>query len=235
MLTTSYSGILEPLLLLTNISASLPPDLNQLVERFITDQSDLIDNIITDNPDLTPRQLGRKIKDSIGMNQRDYNAVERYRQELSGDFPSRSALNRGLINRRYNRAIRAANVSRRPLPNSLINTIVSDYRTNLVRHRSRTIARTEAQTDLNAALNATYQTALDRGDIQGTVEKQWVTAADERVRSSHRTLHLVTIAQNAAFITGAGNTMRYPGDLNAPISERANCRCRNRRIIRTEE
>lgn len=44
-------------------------------------------------------------------------------------------------------------------------------------------------------------------------------------RESHMDMHLQRRRQGEAFISGAGNELRYPGDRAAPIEEWINCQC----------
>lgn len=85
---------------------------------------------------------------------------------------------------------------------------------NFAASRSYTIARTEVGQAMGAARYA--------GIISLGVQKiRWVTAADERVRTSHRQLNGVTALIGETFVNGC----RFPCDPYGPAKEIINCRC----------
>lgn len=53
----------------------------------------------------------------------------------------------------------------------------------------------------------------------------WITQQDDRVRASHIPMQGQCRPYGQAFVSGAGNYIRYPGDGDAPISEIILCRC----------
>lgn len=77
----------------------------------------------------------------------------------------------------------------------------------------------------------TTQTSAETGKfvaagVLGLARKTWVTAGDEKVRSTHVSANGQTVAGFAAFIVG-GASLLHPGDtsLGAPLGEIINCRC----------
>ena len=85
-------------------------------------------------------------------------------------------------------------------------------------------ARTTVTGVEGAGRLASYETAQDLGV---DVRKQWVAVNDDRTRDSHRRLDGEVADLDEEFSNG----LRYPGDPNGPISERANCRCTLRRVL----
>lgn len=87
--------------------------------------------------------------------------------------------------------------------------------------RARTIARTESHT---AAIEAQREAVLGLG-IQITTH-EWITAGDERVRSSHADANGQQVPIDQPFEIG-GFQIPKPGDssLGAPAGEVINCRC----------
>ena len=66
-----------------------------------------------------------------------------------------------------------------------------------------------------------YQQAIDDGTLQSTqIVRTWITAKDERVRSSHAVLN----GQRRNYGEPWG-VLRYPGDPSAPAAETVQCRC----------
>lgn len=61
---------------------------------------------------------------------------------------------------------------------------------------------------------------------QGAIGKAWRTRRDQRVRLTHADLEGDFVPLDESFVTVAGNTLRRPGDPQAPLSETINCRCR---------
>ena len=83
------------------------------------------------------------------------------------------------------------------------------------RHRARVITRTESV----RAMNVGTLLGADKSSI--VLDKQWITARDERVRSSHRYLQGVKIEMEDVFANGCA----FPGDPNGSAKETINCRC----------
>ena len=93
----------------------------------------------------------------------------------------------------------------------------------MVQQRADLIARTQA----TAALHLGLEVAVEQTETvgMGRIVRRWVTASDEKVRSSHATLNGQIKFFNEPFISGNGYQLMRPGDPNAPIQETANCRC----------
>ena len=71
-----------------------------------------------------------------------------------------------------------------------------------------------------------YLQAFDDGDLHpDLLTNEWHTAKDERVRSSHRSMHGQQRGFDQPFVSGSGHTLRFPGDPDAPASETVQCRC----------
>ena len=92
---------------------------------------------------------------------------------------------------------------------------IYDFR---IKHSSKLTSQTEVIGASNEGQLYSYKEA-------GVEEKEWLTAMDEKVRSSHRGIKNVKIDE--AFITGNGNRLLYPGDRSsgASASDVINCRC----------
>lgn len=91
--------------------------------------------------------------------------------------------------------------------------------------RANTIARTETMQSIDYAnkyiLEKTIlEYELDKKDFV----KTWLTALDERVRSSHLSLHGVTIELDDYFFVG-GEQCLEPRDSSLSPSQAINCRC----------
>lgn len=58
----------------------------------------------------------------------------------------------------------------------------------------------------------------------GFTHKRWISERDSRVRADHRTLDGRAVPRTGTFQTPTGS-IRYPGDVTAPIHLWINCRC----------
>lgn len=84
-------------------------------------------------------------------------------------------------------------------------------------NRLRSIARTEIHCSQGFGNHETMRE-------YGVEYKQWLTAMDDDVRSSHIMLHGVVMRVDEQYPNG----LDYPGDRNGPIGEWIQCRCRQR-------
>ena len=89
---------------------------------------------------------------------------------------------------------------------------------NTSKNRAKVIARTE----VFGAANKGRYLAINRS---GYSEKQWFTAADERVRPQHRSMHGRKITVGTPWVLPDGTSLRYPGDLDGPAHQIIQCRC----------
>lgn len=99
---------------------------------------------------------------------------------------------------------------------------VADYIESVVaeisRYRAEVIARTETHGAANfGAMGAAEATGLP-------LLKEWVAAADERTRETHREADGQTVPMEQAFEVGADFLM-FPGDPAGSAEEVINCRC----------
>lgn len=85
---------------------------------------------------------------------------------------------------------------------------------NMAAARSLLIARTETTGAVNGGSSLYYESA-------GVKKKEWLTARDNAVRHSHRTLDGQKVGLNDDFSNG----LAFPGDMKGPPEETCNCRC----------
>jgi SPP1 gp7 family putative phage head morphogenesis protein len=84
--------------------------------------------------------------------------------------------------------------------------------------RSERIARTESISASNGGTEEGMRQS-------GVSEKEWLSARDERVRDTHQKLDGNVVGVKEMFLSESGETLRFPGDPNADLSEIVNCRC----------
>lgn len=169
---------------------------------------------------INPRVAAKELVGSIGLSSRQQAAVMNYRRLLENN--SSEALNRALRDPRFDAAVARGGLSRKQ-----IDTMVDAYRNNYIRYRTENIARTEMLAAANQGVEDAYQQAIESGALdQHEWVREWWTARDERVRTSHRSMHGQIRGMKEKFRSGAGNLLQYPHDPSAPADERIQCRCR---------
>lgn len=173
---------------------------------------------------LNPRQQALLFRQSIGLTRKQMQAVINYRRLLEvGDA---AALERALRDKRFDPSVRAAVSGERPLTPTQIDRMVDRYRDRYLAHRAETIARTEALRSVHDGAQEAYRQAIDLGVLAADdLVQEWITAADERVRGSHSFMHGQQRPIGEPFLSGDGNQLRWPGDIDAPGSETIQCRC----------
>lgn len=178
-----------------------------------------------------PIEQARRFRDSIGLTQSQQRAVDNYQRALE-ELDGR-ALRRELRDRRFDPTVRRALANDEPLSRTQIDRMTNRYRERFLAHRAKVIARTEALRSVHAGTQELYSQAIESGELlPNQLQQEWNTAGDERVRdfaqgaqTSHRSMQGQTQPIGQAFISGAGNSLRFPGDPNAPGFETIQCRC----------
>lgn len=171
-----------------------------------------------------PRQQALRIRDAMGLTERQVQTVERYRL-LLGNL-NREALERGLRDKRFDRTVATAIRNDTPLTAAQINRMTDRYRERLLDFRGRKIAQSEALRAVHAGNHEAYRQIIASGVIQVTdLERVWHTAGDDAVRSSHTSMNGQVRGMEEEFLSGAGAFLLFPGDPNAGAEETAGCRC----------
>jgi hypothetical protein len=171
-----------------------------------------------------PIDQARAFRGSIGLTQRQVQAVNNYRTLLEN--LDRQALSRKLRDARFDGSVRNAIKQNRPLKPEQIDRMVGRYRARSLKNRSETIARTEALRSVHQGSEQMYAQAIEQGALSADqLVRIWNTASDERVRGSHRFMHLQERGIFDPFTSGLGNSLMIPGDLSAPAEDVIQCRC----------
>jgi len=207
----------------------------RLVREFSRSQADATRQAILNGikEGANPRQQARNFRDSIGLTQKQVQAVEKYRQLLNdGD---KAVFDRALRDKRFDPTIRRAILDEKPLTRAQVNTMVDRYRQRFVQYRSEVIGRTEALRSVHAGNHGTYLQAIENGDLDpNNLMNEWNTKVDERRRPSHAAMHNQKQPFGTPFVSGDGHTTLYPGGFNV-ASEDIQCRCAvGTRIIRVD-
>jgi hypothetical protein len=178
---------------------------------------------------INPRDQARNFRDSVGLTERQWAAVARYRDALNrvGVDPSaqQDVLGRALRDRRGDSQIlRAVRESQR-LPPPKIDWLVTRYTQRYIKYRAEVIGRTEALRAVHQGNEEMYRQAIAAGTIDADqIERNWVTRLDGRERETHLLLNGQKRGWQQPWVTRHG-VIRYPGDPEAPAEETIQCRC----------
>jgi hypothetical protein len=173
---------------------------------------------------LNPRQTALLFKASIGLTETQVGWVLNF-QRLLEDL-DKEVFKRLLRDRRFDSTIARAIQNQEPLSQSQIDRMVNRYRDRVLSYRAETIARTESLAAVHQGTDNMYFQAISDGILdENNMEQTWKTASDERVRGSHRPMNGQKRKMGEAFTSGLGNSLRYPGDPEAPVRDRIDCRC----------
>lgn len=171
-----------------------------------------------------PRAMAREFRGSIGLTDRQVQAVNNYRRMLE-ELDS-TAFSRKLRDRRFDRTLGRAIKEGKPLTDKQIDVMTGRYRSRYLKYRSEVIARTESLRAVHAGADEMYQQAFDSGTLRpDALIRTWDTSKDSRVRASHRSMDRQQKLVGQQFETGLGNFMRYPGDPDAPPADSVEDRC----------
>lgn len=173
---------------------------------------------------VNPRDTARLFRDSIGLTENQARAVVNYRRLLNEG--SLDALNRKLRDRRFDPTVRGAFAEGRALTGEQVDRMVGRYGERMLAHRAEVIARTETLSAVHAGSDELYRQAVESGDLpaDGLVQ-EWVPAGDARTRDWHASMAGQQRLLGEPFTSGRGNSLRFPGDPNAPANEVIQCRC----------
>lgn len=178
-----------------------------------------------------PRKQARNLINSLGLTPNQQSVVNNYERSLRA--ASSDALTNKLRNAGNDAAVRRAATLGEALPEAKIRQMVEQYRTRMIAHRATVIARTEALRSVHEGSDSMFAQAFADGVLEEEdVFQTWHTAKDERVRGSHRFMHLQERPVGEPFTSGLGNRLMRPGDLGAPAADVINCRCRKTVQIR---
>lgn len=179
---------------------------------------------------INPTAMAREFRSTIGLTRLQQQHVAAYRDALTRAHESAAArsnaLGRALRDGRFDASVARAAREGKALTQAQIDKMVARYQERYIVMRAETIARTEALTAVHMGERAVWEEAVRRGDISAAeVEETWNTARDERVRGSHRTMERQKRRMGVPFTSGAGASLRFPGDPAAPAADRIKCRC----------
>lgn len=189
-------------------------------QRFATRQA-LIDGI---RRGLNPIAQARNFRSSIGLTTRQQTAVENFRRLLTEG--NAEALQRELRDRRFDPTVRRAVRGEIVLTEAQVDRMVGRYGERFLKFRAEVIGRTEALRAVHEGTEELFRQAVASGTVDAeTLVRTWHTARDPRVRDSHVSMSGQTRLLSEPFMSGNGNSLKFPGDIDAPASDTIQCRC----------
>jgi hypothetical protein len=215
---------------------------SQLVTRITEDQRQAVRQALTTgleegrNPrsvalDVVGRQnraTGSRTGGIIGVTSQQERLIASARHELaSGETDAlRRYLGRQRRDKRFDRTVEKAIREGRALEKATVDRMVGRYADRLLALRGEMLAQTETLGALNGSRNEAIRQAIVSGKVDAeTVTKVWRSAADDRVRHSHRRLNGQSVGFYEPFTSPTGARLMYPGDPAAPAHEHVGCRC----------
>lgn len=173
-----------------------------------------------------PREVARRIRDSIGLTPQQEEWVANYRRALESQDWGK-ALGYELSSGRADASVRAAERRGEALKQERIDRMVEEYRQNAITMRAETIARTESQAAVNQGGRDSIQQAIDRGDVEaGQMVTEWHAGpSGGDARPEHQAMNGVVVRFGEDFILPDGTRMSGPGDPRGGAEHNANCRC----------
>lgn len=172
------------------------------------------------------RKTGRREGGIIGLTaQQEVWTRNAMRELLDGDP---AYFERKQRDRRFDKLLANAIRDGRGVSMADAQRMVARYSDKLLKLRGDTIARTELLQSLHQAQNEALQQMVDSGKVKAhQIARIWDAANDMDTRDSHRAMDNQERRLGAAFTTGAGYQMMFPGDRShgAPAEEIINCRC----------
>jgi len=173
---------------------------------------------------LNPRQQAILFRQSIGLTESQARAVLNYRRLLENQ--SLEALARELRDKRFDSTIVRAFKDGRALTTAQVERMVERYYQNSVALRAETIARTEALSAVHGGVHEMYLQAVDDGLIQDDeLTRTWLTSGLPNRRDHHVSMEGQQRSLTEPFVSGLGNLLMQPGDMDAGAEEVANCVC----------
>lgn len=217
---------------------------SDLITRITTEQRQLVRDSLSESMrrGVNPRQAaleivgrrsratGKRVGGVLGLTLQQAEFVRRAREQLASGEPEqlKAYLERGRIDRRFNRTVLKAIREGGAIPPETQARMVLAYETQLLRLRGETISRVETMTSIQKAAFQAYEQAIASGKLaESAVTKRWSSSKDFRVRHSHAVLDGKRIGFREAFQSITGARMMHPMDtsMGAGAQDIIGCRC----------
>lgn len=175
---------------------------------------------------VNPITTARKLKNSLGLTERQEQAVRNYQRYLQ-DLDS-EALQRALRDKRFDSTILNAIKNNKPLSEKQIEKMVNRYRERYIQYRAQVISRTEALRVASIGNRQSILQLINSGAIdEERIRKFWVYTKDKRTRETHRRIPSMNPKGRRLkepYTTPLG-PMQYPRDPAGTAENTVLCRC----------
>lgn len=208
------------------VRAALADHRVTLIREIADEQRSMVQSIIDEalGAGDPPAAMARRIRDVVGLTERQAASVANYRRDLEALSPA--ALTRALRDARFDGPIRRAIEGGEILTGDKINRYVDAYRRRYVAYRATVIARTESIRAANLGMIASTQAMAADAEAAGlVVVKRWIATNDAKTRPDHRALDGQQVVGFDTPFTVNGRTIRFPHDPEAPADLTVQCRC----------
>lgn len=160
-----------------------------------------------------PRALIPQLRSSIGLAPNQEAAVESFRRALAeGDFAK--ARGYALRDRRFDAMLKRGET----LTPAKVDQMTAAYRGRMQAWNAETHARTAALDATRAGQRASWETAIEQGDLDRTrIRKRWVATLDARTRPEHAEANGLEVRFDELFPVDGG--------VMTPGQSTYNCRC----------
>lgn len=150
--------------------------------------------------------------------------------------PALNYLTRERRYRRFDKLVRDAMASGKPVAQADIDRIAASYGDRLLKLRGDTIAQNESITAMRAGQYEGYRQLVESGQVRDSqITRTWSATPDTFTRHDHMVMNGQTLTGvQANWTLPDGSQMRFPGDvsLGARAAETIGCRCHEQFRIR---
>lgn len=164
----------------------------------------------------SPAVVARELRGVIGLSPSQLQQVENFRDALEGK-PGRDVTNYTLRNRALDRLI-----AKGPLTQEQIDRYTEQYNRKRIAQNAATNAKTATLDSYKLGQKLSWQEARDKGLVNGTLMKSWITVGDDRVRPEHQEMQGETVPFDNTYSNGD----------DIPGESTFNCRCLNRVFVK---
>ena len=201
---------------------------NNLITQVTSDTASSIQIAVADGiaRGKSPEYIAQRIRMVLTLSPRQAQALINYANGLEARQASMLARE---VNAGVEDEVRERWAADKPITQTQLATLVSDYSLRLLDQRATTIARTETLRAANLGAELSMRQAQDEG-LFGELELRrfWLDTNDAKTRPEHKEVPRLNpqgVALDEPFVYPGGRTIARPGDPNAEASMTINCRC----------
>ncbi len=173
--------------------------------------------------DIVGRKVGQeRVGGMVGLTSGMADSINGARAKLAtGDY--RAYLRLKLRDKRFDRMIKEALRTGKPLTAARINQIITAHKQKALTYRGNLIARNEAHTALEAGRYESYRQMIETGAVE-SVTKKWMHGLSSEPRVEHLAMDGTVIPFDQAFVFSDA-AMQYPHDPAGGAAHSIGCKC----------